>query len=180
MVKSNTLATWCEEQTYWKRPWCLERLRARREEGDRGWEGGITNSRDMSLSKLPEMVKDRKAWCASVYGSQKSDMTEWLYSKTKYYSALLIFLITKKKYTLLRLLRKIFIKSQHWKKQDLCSYSYWWIHKVTSKIFSRYIIGINFRAENLDRVTPTQASWREYCKDKRAIMIKAWKESERC
>ena len=113
-------------------------------------------------------------------GRKKSDMTEWLYSKMKYYSALLIFLITKKKYALLRLLRKIFIKSQHWKKQDLCSYSYWWIHKVTSKIFSRYIIGINFRAENLDRVTPTQASWREYCKDKRAIMIKAWKESERC
>ena len=41
-------------------------------------------------------------------------------------------------------------------------------------------MGINFRAENLDRVTPTQASWKEYCKDKRAIKIKAWKKSERC
>ena len=36
---SNTLATWWEELTHWKRPWCWERLRAGREGGDRGWEG---------------------------------------------------------------------------------------------------------------------------------------------
>ena len=35
---SNTLATWCEELTHWKRPWCWERLRARGEEGDTGWD----------------------------------------------------------------------------------------------------------------------------------------------
>ena len=35
---SNTLATWCEELTHWKRPWCCERLKAG--EGDnRGWDG---------------------------------------------------------------------------------------------------------------------------------------------
>ena len=33
---SNTLATWCEELTHWKRPWCLERLRAGGEEDNRG------------------------------------------------------------------------------------------------------------------------------------------------
>ena len=36
---SNTLATWFEELTHWKRPWCWERLRAGGEEDDRGWDG---------------------------------------------------------------------------------------------------------------------------------------------
>ena len=37
-LNSNTLATWCEELTHWKRPWCWERLRAGGEKGDRGWD----------------------------------------------------------------------------------------------------------------------------------------------
>ena len=36
---SNTLATWREESTKWKRSWCWERLRARGEGGNRGWNG---------------------------------------------------------------------------------------------------------------------------------------------
>ena len=40
---SNTLATWCNEPTHWKRPWCWERLRAGREVGDRGWNGCMTS-----------------------------------------------------------------------------------------------------------------------------------------
>ena len=36
-LKFNTLTTWCEEPTHWKRPWCWERLRAGREEGGRRW-----------------------------------------------------------------------------------------------------------------------------------------------
>ena len=40
---SNTLATWCEEPTHWKRPWCWEGLGAGWEGDDRGWDGWMAS-----------------------------------------------------------------------------------------------------------------------------------------
>ena len=41
---SNTLATWREELTHWKRPWCWERLRTGGEGDDRWWDGWMASS----------------------------------------------------------------------------------------------------------------------------------------
>ena len=40
---SNTLATWCEELTHWKRLWCWEGLKAGGEGDDRGWDGWMAS-----------------------------------------------------------------------------------------------------------------------------------------
>ena len=40
---ANTLATWCEELTHLKRPWCWERLKVGGEGDDRGWDGWLAS-----------------------------------------------------------------------------------------------------------------------------------------
>ena len=64
---SNTLATWCEEPTHWKRTWCWERLKAGGEGDDKGWDGWMaspTNGRE-SEQTLGDGEKQESLECCS-------------------------------------------------------------------------------------------------------------------
>ena len=70
---SKTLATWCEELTHSKRPWCWERLRAG-EDGNRGWEN-TENSLNMEImrGKIREWQ-----WGYMVEGSLRKSKNIWI------------------------------------------------------------------------------------------------------
>ena len=80
---SNTLATWWDGLTPWKRPWCWERLKAGGEGDNRGWDGW-----DCWMASLTQWtwiwVSSGSWWWTGKpgvlqsMGLQKSDTTEWL------------------------------------------------------------------------------------------------------
>ena len=76
----NVMATWCEELTHWKRPWCWERLKAG-EGDDRGWDVWMAsptpwtwvwvNSGSLWWTEKPGVLQSR--------GHKELDMVKWLY-----------------------------------------------------------------------------------------------------
>ena len=84
MLKLQYLGYLCEEVTYWKRPWCWERLKAGGEGDGRGWDDWWHHwLNGHELSKLWEIVKDREACRAAVYWIETAEHTECLNSNNK-------------------------------------------------------------------------------------------------
>ena len=79
---SSTLATWCEELTHWKRPWCWEGLKAG-EGDDRGWDSRLASpTHQLNGHKFEQILgnsegKRNLAFC-SPWGHKESETTEQL------------------------------------------------------------------------------------------------------
>ena len=82
---SNSLDTWCEELTHWKRLWCWKRLKAGGGGDDRGWNGWMASptqwtwvwasSRKWWRTGKPDMLRE--------WGHKESDITEQLNNNNK-------------------------------------------------------------------------------------------------
>ena len=78
ILKLQYLATWCEELTHWKRPWCWERLRAEGGGDNRGWDSWMASLTQRTWVNS-ELVMDGEAWHAAVHWVAKSRrrLSDW-------------------------------------------------------------------------------------------------------
>ena len=114
-LKLSTVATWCEELTHLKRPWCWERLKAKGERGSREWDGYIESVTQWTWiwsdsgrywkteepSTLQSMGLQRRTWLSDWTEPNQfqclTNQTDWFYiflSKRRYNS--LLFSLGKK------------------------------------------------------------------------------------
>ena len=70
---TSNLTTWCEELTYWKRPWWWERLKAGGEGDNRGQNGCMASPTQWTwVEQAPGGNEGQGTWCAAVHGIAKS------------------------------------------------------------------------------------------------------------
>ena len=80
MLKLQYFGNWCKELTHWKRPWCWERLRARGEGDNRGWDIGWHHWVNGYESEQTPGASEgqRSLVCCSPWGHKELDIIEWL------------------------------------------------------------------------------------------------------
>ena len=74
LLKLKLQATWYEEPTHWKTAWCWQRVKAKGEEGGKGWDSWTASPTQGTWiwANSQEMVKDREARCVAVHAVTKS------------------------------------------------------------------------------------------------------------